>query len=399
VTATRRPRTAPRTVLFVSLSGWVAGPGRSLATVIAHLPPDLDAVLACPATGNLLDTVQERRRLGAHLLLPRRPGQRSDPLTRLRAVIVLAVWAVRHRRDLLAIHANGFSDLHVSALGALVSRRRIVVWLHGSETNPWDHLLGRLWRRLLAGQATYVAVSEVARARAVEAGLAEDADISILPNPIDPADVLAPVRVAVTDRDPSGVLAEIPPRAVCGYLGGERARKGFHQLPDLVDSLAGTGIFLVVCDAPGPSDDDADKAVWGRLLAAGPRRVFALGHVDDVRDVYAQVDLVVVLSRMESFSRVVAEAGLNSLPVVATDIAVHRALIGDNAAGVLFPVGDLDSAARAIRQLGDDPELRRMLGTEGRSRAAAFAPEVVVPGLLALYERQGRRASSAEERV
>jgi len=387
VTATRRPGTAPTTVLFVSLSGWLAGPGRSLATVIARLPSDLEAVLACPPAGNLLDTVRGRGRLEAHLLLPRHPGQHSDPLTRLRAAIVVAVWAFRHRRDLLAIHANGFSDLHVAAIGALLSRRKIVVWLHGSEINPWDRLLGRLWRRLLAGQATYVAVSEVARARAVEAGLAETADISILPNPIDPADVLAPERVAATHSSRAENLGGTAPRAVCGYLGGERGGKGFHQLPDLVDRLDGSGILLAVCDAPRPSDDAADKAVWDRLLAAGPGRVLALGHVDDVRDVYGRTDLVVALSRTESFSRVVAEAGLNTIPVVATDIPAHRALIGDDAAGILFPVGDVDGAARAIRQLGDDPELRRMLGTEGRARAAALAPEVVVPELVMLYRK------------
>ena len=30
-------------VLFVSLSGWLAGPGRNLATLLTHLPPDINA--------------------------------------------------------------------------------------------------------------------------------------------------------------------------------------------------------------------------------------------------------------------------------------------------------------------------------------------------------------------
>jgi len=106
-----------------------------------------------------------------------------------------------------------------------------------------------------------------------------------------------------------------------------------------------------------------------------------------VRDVYGRTDLVVALSRTESFSRVVAEAGLNTIPVVATDIPAHRALIGDDAAGILFPVGDVDGAARAIVRLCDDAELRHRLGGEGRERSAAFDPCRVVPELVMLYRK------------
>jgi len=77
-----------------------------------------------------------------------------------------------------------------------------------------------------------------------------------------PADVPAPDRLSVTRASRAGDLGETPPRAVCGYLGGERAGEGFHQLPDLVDCLDGSGILLAVRDSPQPSDEATDNAMW-----------------------------------------------------------------------------------------------------------------------------------------
>lgn len=389
VTSRSTSGAAARTVLFVSLSGWLAGPGRSLATVISNLPDDFEAVLACPATGDLYDAVRAQRPSCQHLPLPRRPGQHSDPFARLQAVAVLAAWVLRHRSRLLAIHANGFSELHVSAFASFVSRRRVVVWLHGHESNPWDRTLGRLWHRALAGLATCMAVSEVARARAVEAGLKDAWEIGILPNPIDPADV-----VATRGRRDGAVSSAF----TCAFLSGERNRKGFYQLPELADRLDGSGVLLAVCDAPQPTDSPAEQAVWEHLLAAGPRRVAALGYVKEVRDVYARCDAVLVLSPMESFNRVVAEAGANALPVVATDIEAHRVRLGADEAGILFPIGDLAAAAAAIIRLRDDPELCRRLGAEGRDRAAALSPKPLVYRLVELYRGSNQQPDGPKQK-
>ena len=79
----------------------------------------------------------------------------------------------------------------------------------------------------------------------------------------------------------------------------------------------------------------------------------------------------------ESFCRVAAEAMLNGLPVVGSDLEPVRALLGDEQAGILCPVGDVEAAAKAIVRLATDADLRTELGTEGRRRALAFAPDVV----------------------
>lgn len=357
---TDRRRADRNVVLFVSLSGWLAGPGRSVATLISYLPDRIQPVLACPSQGNLLAAVRAQTPRTEHLRLPRKPGQQSHPWSRIQAAAVLAIWMVKNRGRIMALHANGFSDLHISAPGLLLTRRPVVVWFHGSEQNPWDRALGRIWRRLLPSRR-FAAVAEVARDRAMDGAIARREQIELVPNPIDPRDVM--VEDAARGKD-----AREP--TVVGYLGGVRRLKGFFQLPDLVDLLMDAPVSWAIFDSPSGKEEQEEQEVWERLRQAGSDRVRIWGRQDDVRNAYRVCDIVIALSAAEAHPRGVAEPMLNRIPVVATDIQAHRALIGDDEGGLLFPLGDLTAASEAIRRLATDTSLRSSLGEAARLRVA-----------------------------
>ena len=379
--ADKSSRPTRNVVLFVSLSGWLAGPGRSLATIISHLPDHIEPVLACPDKGNLLPAVRERTPRVRYMRLPRRPGQKSDPWSRLKAVVVLCAWMMRYRRRILAVHANGFSDLHIAAPGLLLTRRPVVVWFHGHERNPWDRRLGWLWRLVLPNRQL-AAVAEVARIRAVEGGIADRDDIEIIPNPIDPKDVVA--QLPEPHRNPHPV--------VIAYMGGERQRKGFFALPDLIARLSDSPVEWAIFDRRTGHEDVQEEIIWGRLEAAGSDRVKILGRLDDVRQAYASCDIVVSLSNAEAHPRGVIEPMLNGIPVVVSKIPAHEALIGENEGGLLFPLGDLDAAAEAIRRLASDDQLRERLGKRAKMLVEGPTnPNLVVGKFVAIYERLGSR--------
>jgi glycosyltransferase involved in cell wall biosynthesis len=57
------------------------------------------------------------------------------------------------------------------------------------------------------------------------------------------------------------------------------------------------------------------------------------------------------------------------LPVVASDLNALPEIVRDGSSGLLVPQDDPASLARAIDRLGQNPELRRKLGEEGRRLA------------------------------
>jgi glycosyltransferase involved in cell wall biosynthesis len=203
----------------------------------------------------------------------------------------------------------------------------------------------------------------------VDAGLCAPEDVEIIPNPIDPDDVVGHRRA---------VRADIR----VGYLGSDAAYKGFALLPDVIEAMGGDDVSWLIFSNPRSPESDE---VWKRLRSFPSRRVTFVGKVADVRGAYAQCDIVFMPSIVESFGRVAAEAMLNGIPVVASDLPPVREVLGDDEAGLLFPPGDVEAAGERLKKLLSDPSLRASLGDAGKRRARQFEPRSVVDALMRLY--------------
>jgi glycosyltransferase involved in cell wall biosynthesis len=87
-------------------------------------------------------------------------------------------------------------------------------------------------------------------------------------------------------------------------------------------------------------------------------------------DVYRQADLFVFPSIWdEPFGMPVVEAMASGLPVIATHVGAFPETIHDGKSGLLVERGNADALARALERLLGNPQLRRDMGTAGRSRA------------------------------
>jgi glycosyltransferase involved in cell wall biosynthesis len=365
-----------RTVVFVSVPTGVGGSTRSLATVLSGLGGRVRRVLVGPPIGRFVAMVEAQG--GAEEVLPLVSARRTlRPLHRARTAARLAVWVRRHRHEVAAIHANGLKELSLSLPAALIGRVRLVVWVHNFLLPPSVLAFGWLWRRLVPRcDVRWAAVSPLARDLVVDAGLTTAGAVTIVPNPIDPVDVVAPAGAR------AAAAAGAP--ATAAYLGAPRAYKGFPDLPAIVEAAPPGGPVRWLLFSH-PTDDDL-AATWDRLRALEAEgRLAVRGKITEVREAYAECDIVVCPSVRDSFCRVAAEAMLNGLPVVASDLPPIRDLLGDDEAGLLVPPRAPAEVAKAVLRLAEDPDLRSRLGTEGRHRAAAFAPAGVCESLAELY--------------
>jgi glycosyltransferase involved in cell wall biosynthesis len=84
-------------------------------------------------------------------------------------------------------------------------------------------------------------------------------------------------------------------------------------------------------------------------------RIDWLGGRTDVADLMGAADVLVLPSRWEGLGGVLIEAMALELPIVASDLAPVREVLGDGAAGVLIPVGRADLLAAALTDVFDQP--------------------------------------------
>ena len=355
---------SPDTVLFVSLPRAIGGSNRSLVTLLEAVAGRVNRVLAAPRPGAFADLATQRSAFDEWLDLGR--IGRFSRVRRVLDGIRLAGWAFRNRHRLVAIHANATTGLNAVTLAAIVSRRPVVAWIHDPVSTPWSRRLGP-WVRRLIPELRITAVSPTAEAVAVESGLCASGEATIVPNPLDPRDV---------------VFAEPEPHdgVTVAVLGGSTLRKGFDLIPEVARRVEPLGVRwqLYIGHAPKPENE----SIWAELDAM--ETVTVPGRVADVRQAYAGADIVFVPSREESFCRIAAEAMMNGLPVVASDLPPLRHLLGDGA-GLLFPPGDTRGAAAGIRTFATDTEARGRAGAVGRSRGEEFLPSGVAAQMLDLY--------------
>jgi glycosyltransferase involved in cell wall biosynthesis len=90
------------------------------------------------------------------------------------------------------------------------------------------------------------------------------------------------------------------------------------------------------------------------------------GPVADTDGLLSGASVLLAPAPSEPFGLSVVEAMSHGLAVVAAGGGAHVETVGD--AGLLFPPGDAEGAARNLRRMADDPELLRSIGRALRYR-------------------------------
>jgi glycosyltransferase involved in cell wall biosynthesis len=160
---------------------------------------------------------------------------------------------------------------------------------------------------------------------------------------------------------------------------------------------AGEAVDLLLAGAPDPDSSDSLSEAELTELAREPG-IEWLGHVDDVRAVWARAAIAILPSSYgEGVPKALLEAAACARPIVASDMPGCREVVVPGETGLLTPAHDTGKLAAAIRALAGDSALRRRMGEAGRARIVArFAEAVVAEQTLALCraalaERDQRR--------
>jgi glycosyltransferase involved in cell wall biosynthesis len=111
-----------------------------------------------------------------------------------------------------------------------------------------------------------------------------------------------------------------------------------------------------------------------------------LGHVDDIKALWARCHIAVLPSRREGLPKALLEAAALGRPLVATDVPGCRDVAMDGETGLLVPVDDAAALAQAIETLALDPALRAQFGAAGRRRVEKiFSSTAIGAEIAAIY--------------
>jgi glycosyltransferase involved in cell wall biosynthesis len=242
--------------------------------------------------------------------------------------------------------------------------------------HAFDVLAGR---RILAGAARVLAVSDAERRQLATLGVAGRA-IRVIPNPVDLDEFTSPVTPGAFRRRfalPSGPLVL--------FLGKLTPRKRLDVLTRGFARLRRSDASLVIAG----NDMGAGVAARSLVRTLGlERRTFFTGllRAEQRLEALADADVLVYPSQHEIFGLVPLEALLCGTPVIVADDSGCGEVVRAIGGGQVVPLGDAEALARAIDRVLEAPPAWRAAAIDAAARVrAAYGDDVVCSQIEQLY--------------
>jgi glycosyltransferase involved in cell wall biosynthesis len=169
------------------------------------------------------------------------------------------------------------------------------------------------------------------------------------------------------------------------FLGVINSAKGvFDLLPAFKDALSQVPNLRLIIGGKG----EADRAHALALALKIEANVIFTGWVsgEEKLKLFRQAKFYVLPSYNEGLPVSILEAMSWQLPVISTRVGGIPELVRDGIDGLLINAGDQTALTNALIRLGQDADLRVLMGNNARQQVELnFSREVVVPQLEALY--------------
>lgn len=305
-----------------------------------------------------------------------------DPLLDARAAreLLLALRALH--LDVLHTH-NPKTGILGRVLGRLARVPVVVNTCHGLWVQAQDPALKRaavIAAEALAAQFSHAELYQNSEDQRALASWVPARRSAVVGNGVDLARFRPDAGSRRSFRAELGVAED---ELLVGAVGRLVAEKGVDEFGATADALAGKARFVWI----GP--DDVSK---GDAVTARPRSIEFLGERKDMPRVYAGLDVFVLPSYREGFSRSAMEAAACGTACVLTDIRGCREVGQSGEHLLLVPPRDAHALTEAVSALLRDDALRHRLAEAAQRRAhEAFDQRSLAAESLRTYARVAQR--------
>jgi glycosyltransferase involved in cell wall biosynthesis len=283
------------------------------------------------------------------------------------------------KHDVDVLHPHGYkADLYALA----AARRNRVGLLATSHNWPSKLLSMRVYavldRLALRTFDKVIVVSDVVADILRRSGVAAE-KVALIPNGVD----LERFQSAGPKLRTENGFGDNPVVGFVGRLVPDKGGALLVRAAQQVLAMRPNATFVLVGE--GPAHEEW-KALAGEL-GINDQVIFA-GVRDDMPEVYASFDMVVLPSLIEALPMCLLEAMAAGRPVIATRVGAVPRLVVDGQTGLLLEPGDVSSLAQAVLRLLENPDMACQLGENGRAHVAQhFSAEVMAKSYIGMYEQ------------
>lgn len=292
-------------------------------------------------------------------------GREVSPLNDLRAT--LAMYRLIRRGRPHIVHTHMAKAGTAGRLAARLARVPIVVHtFHGHTFHSYfgplkTRLFIEIERTLARFSDRLIAVGDAQRADIAKYGVAPLEKIVTIPLGLEIEQLLDAERARGQLRSELGLNGHGKLVGIVARLVPIKAHEVFLEAAVRIRDAEPSTTFLIVGD--GERRDELEAMVHHLGLKQSTR---FLGWRGDMREVYADLDVVTLSSNNEGSPVALIEALAAARPVVATNVGGVPNVVRDGTSGLLVPPRDPEALANGILTLLRDPDRAAAYGQAGR---------------------------------
>jgi glycosyltransferase involved in cell wall biosynthesis len=315
-----------------------------------------------PREGSMRDLATKH---GVEPRVLRELGREVSPVNDLRAT--LAMYRLIRRSRPHIVHTHMAKAGTAGRVAARLARVPILVHtFHGHTFHSyWGPVKSAVFlqieRTLGAVTDQVVAITDAQKADIASYGVAPLNKIRTIPLGLEIEPMLEAEQHRGRLRAELGVSSDRPLIGIVARLVPIKAHEVFLEAAVRIRAALPDATFLII----GDGERRAELEARAQQLGVADATRF-LGWRDDMREVYADVDVVTLCSNNEGSPVALIEALAAARPVVSTRVGGVPNVVQDGENGLLVPPRDPAAFADAVLTLLRDPDRAHQFGLAGR---------------------------------
>ncbi len=332
------------------------------------------------------DCIDDVRRKNIHLIQLSQMTRQINPLQDLQAVLRMTVYIRRERFDI--VHTNSSKAGILGRFAAKLAGVPVIIhtvhgWAHHDYMSWWRRSLYIILERI---SATYtdrlIAVSELNVEKGLNDKIGKRHKYSVIRSGIDldkfrRSDIDVNYEKKKWNINPSGKVVGSVTR-----FFPQKSPYDFIRMANEILKNYNNTTFVLVGD--GPLRDTIESLIADFKIS---NKVILTGFRSDIPELLSMMDIFVLTSLWEGLPRVLLQAMVMGIPIVATQVdGVPEAVMhGQN--GFLVPPRDFHALAERTLQLIQNPTLVKKMGEAGKKMVdPEFCIKEMVRKTEELYE-------------
>lgn len=353
---------------------------------VTHLDPQVYDCYLITGRGGILDE-KAVSALGEKIVFVSSLVRPVNPWNDLVSIFVIYRLCRKEKFDLVHTHSSKAGILGRWA-AKLAGVKKIIHTFHGFGFNdfqkPWTRWFF-IWAERITAVITdkMITVSSENTKKALDCKIGQPKQYIVIHSGIKVQEYLSLASDNTATRKKIGLAENVPVVGMVACFKPQKAPLDFIRIARLVKIKVPQVKFILVGD--GDLRPDIEALIKKLSLE---NTVLLLGWRDDVPALIKLMNVCVLTSLWEGLPRIILEAFVSGIPVIATPADGTREVIKDGLTGFLVDFHDLESFAEKITVCLEDPEKsKKIIENAAKLVTGSFNIETMVQEITRLYER------------